>query len=360
MPNINDVLTPNAIKAYFDEYKRNVNTAPYLGEAMFPGVFQESLDMKFLTGEEDMPTVLKPTAYDAEVPLRDRVGVDLIQGEMPFYREGFLIKEVDRRLIQKANAAGDPVMKSAVAHIFKDMQRLVDGANSAAERMRWQILADANGSPKITINANGVNMVYNYDPNQKYYNNNYVALTGTSAWDQYSTSDPVKVLDTARQVMANKGVRITKAIMNRTTWNNVMQSVSLWNYALGTNASAGGVIYKSEDIAKAVIAANAKVEVIIYDKAFKSEAGSVTSYIPDNVVSLVPDGTLGETRYAMTPEGDKYIGSGDSLVNAVTVGTGIVITHKSYDVPVKEEIIAGQICMPSFEGMYTTYTIKTV
>lgn len=359
MPNINDVLTPNAISAYFDEYKRTANVAPFLGEALFPKIYQESLDMKFLTGEEDMPTVLKPTAYDAEVPLRDRVGVDLIQGEMPFYREGFLIKEVDRRNIQKAKAAGDPIMRAAMQHIYKDMTRLVDGADSAAERMRWQILADAAGSPKITINANGVSMVYNYDPNGKYYANNYLALTGTSKWDQYATSDPVKVLDTARQAMANKGVRVTKAVMNRNTWNDVMQSTALWNYALGTNASAGGVIYKSEDLAKAVIAANAKLEVIIYDKTFKSEAGSITSYIPDDVVSLIPDGTLGETRYAPTPEGDKYINSGDSLINAVIVNTGVVITRKSYDVPVKEEIIAGQICMPSFEGMYTTYTIKT-
>ena len=359
MANINDILTPKAISAYFDEYKRNANVAPFLGEALFPKVFQDELDLKFLTGEEDVPTVLKPTAYDAEVPLRDRVGVDLIQGEMPFYREGFLIKEIDRRNIQKAAAAGDSIAVAAMRHIYKDMQRLVDGANVAAERMRWQLLAASNGHPTVAINANGVSMTYNYDPNNKYSSGNYVALTGTSAWDQYSTADPVKNLDDARKAMAAKGVRITTVVMNENTWADVMKNTALWSYALGTNASAGGVIYKSEALAKAVIKDNTGLDVVIYNKTFKSEAGVLTTYIPDDVVSLLPEGTVGETRYAKTPEADKYLSAPDAGITVSRVDTGIFVSHKSWDIPVKEEIIAGQICLPSFEGMYQTYTIKT-
>lgn len=359
MATFRDLFTPNAIGAYFDTYKRDVNVAPYLGEVLFPGVFQDSLDIKFLTGEEGVPVVLKPTSFDAEVTIRDRVGVSMIQGEMPFFRDSFLIKENDRKLIKRAQSAGDPAAKEAMNHIFKDTVRLADGADVAAERMRWQLLANASGAPTITINANGVSMTYNYDPSGAYATGNYVALTGTSKWDQYATSDPVKDLDDARKAMAAKGVKITKAVMNRNTFNDLMKSTALWSYALATNASAGGVLYKSEALAKAVILENAQIQVIVYDKAFKNEAGSLTSYIPDDVVSLLPDGTVGETRYTSTPEADEYMGKADALINVAKVGTGIFITHKAWDVPVKDQIIAGQICMPSFEGMYTTYTIKT-
>ena len=354
-----EVITPKAIKIYIDESKRNVNAAPYLGEALFPAVKQAELDMKFFTGEEDMPTVLKPTAYDAEVPLRDRIGVDLIQGEMPFYREGFLVKEVDRRNIQRANASGDTAMKAAVSHVYKDAGRLVDGADAAAERMRMQLLAAVDGHPKITINANGVSMVYNYDPNNKYSSNNYLALSGTSMWTAYSTADPVKDLADAKTAMANKGIIVTRAIMSAKTFSDLKKNTALWSYAIATTGLAGGALFHSDALAKQIVKENAGVDIVVYNKSFKDESGNVTGFFADNVVTLIPDGSLGETRYAPTPEEDAYSGNDKASVEVAIVGTGVCVSHKHYDVPVKEEFIAGQVCMPSYEGMYSTYTIKT-
>lgn len=359
MPTLDNIITTDSIKTYFDEYKRNSNVEPYLGEALFPVVRQDSLDLKFMTGEEGLPVVLKPTAYDAEVPLRDRIGLTLVQGEMPFYREGFLVKEIDRREIQRANSASDPAMKAAVGHIYKDMRRLVDGANAAAERMRMQILAPTDGRPKITINANGVNMVYNYDPAGTYVANNYLALSGTSKWTAYSTADPVKDFDDAKTAMAGKGVRIVRAVMNNKTFSDMKKSTALWNYAISTLGVVGGTIFHSDALAKEIIFANTGIEIIVYNKQYVDEAGNTQYYIPNDVVAFIPEGTLGETRAAATPEEYAYAGKANAPVAVTVLSNGVSISTKSWDIPVKEEIIAGMIAMPSYEAMYTTYTIKT-
>lgn len=356
--NFNDIITPKSIAFSVDEYKRNSNVQPYLGEALFPSVKQDSLDMKFMTGEEDMPTVLKPTAYDAEVPLRDRIGVDLIQGEMPFYREGFLIKEIDRREIQRATSSGDTALVAAAGHIYKDARRLVDGADAAAERMRFQLIAPTDGSPKIVINANGVDMSYPYDPTGKFLASNYIGLSGTKRWTQYATADPVKDIADAVKVMSNRGKRITRIVMSSKTWGDVMKCASVWNYAISTTGANVGALFHSDALAKEVIRANTGITVIVYDKMFKNWAETATAYMPDDIVTFLPDGTLGETRYAVTPEEAAYAGLANAPVQVANVG-GVCVSHKHCDIPVKEEIIASQICMPSFEGMYSIYVMKT-
>lgn len=359
MPNVSELFTSDSFRLYVDEYRRNSNTAPLLGDALFPRVKQDSLSMEFMTAEEDTPTVLLPTAFNAEVPLRDRIGVEIVNGKMPFFREGFPIQETDIRNIMEANASTSQALKDAMRHIYKDSMRLVDGANAVTERMRMQILAPANGTPQITINANGINQVYNYDPNGRYVANNYMPLSGTSLWTAYATSDPVSDLSDAKDILEGKGIQATRVVMNKKTFNDLMKSQKLWDYAINSPGAAVGALFHSPAIAKRVVSENTGLEILVYNKAFKSENGTLTPFIPDNVAVLIPDGTLGETRYATTPEGYRAARGNTTLTTSI-VDTGVYVTYvNSNTVPIKEEIVAGQICLPSYEGMFSTYTIKT-
>lgn len=359
MPTINDLFTADSFRMYVDEYRRNSNTAPFLGDALFPRIHQDSLSLEYMVADEDTPTLLLPTAFNAEVPLRDRIGVDLVNGKMPFFREGFPIQETDIRNIMEANASSSPKARDAMRQIYKDSMRLVDSANATVERMRMQILANASGTPQITINANGINQVINYDPKGRYVSNNYAALSGTSVWTAYSTSDPVQNISDGKDALEALGIQAVRAVMNKKTFNDLMKSAAVWNYAINSPGAAVGALFHSPEIAKRVVSENTGVDILVYNKGFKDASGNFVPFIADNVVVLIPDGTLGETRFAPTPEGYRAARGNTNLATSV-VDTGVYVTYvNTTTVPIKEEIVAGMIALPSYEGIFKTYTIKT-
>ena len=58
----------------------------------------------------------------------------------------------------------DPYAAEVLSRIFDDANTLVEGADVVPERMIMQLLAPSDGSPKISIQADGVTYAYNYDP----------------------------------------------------------------------------------------------------------------------------------------------------------------------------------------------------
>lgn len=148
------LFSPAAIGANWTE---NVsNRIPYLGEGLFPARKQAGLDLKWIKGSKGIPVSLMPSAFDAKATFRDRIGVSKIETEMPFFREGFKIKERDRQDILRAQSANDPYVNAAIARVFDDANELIEGALVVGERERMQLLFPVNGNVGITIQANGV------------------------------------------------------------------------------------------------------------------------------------------------------------------------------------------------------------
>lgn len=359
MPNIADLFTANSFKSFVDDYRRNANVAPLLGDVLFPRIHQDALSLEYMVADEATPTLLLPTAYNAEVPLRDRIGVELVNGNMPFFREGFPIQETDIRNIMEAAASTSQKAKDAMRHIYKDSMRLVDSANATTERMRMQILGAVSGTPQIVINANNINQTINYDPKGKYSTQNYVALTGNSVWTTVATADPVQDIMDGVEALETLGKKARYAVMNKKTFNDLMKCDAVWAYAINSPGAAVGALFHSPAIAKRVIAENTGVDIIVYNKGFTDASGNFATFFPDNCVTLIPEGNLGETRYAPTPEGYRAARGNTTLTTSV-VDTGVYVTYVNANrVPVQEEIVAGQICLPTYEQIYSTYTIKT-
>ena len=130
-----------------------------------------------------------PSAFDAKATFRDRIGLAKLETEMPFFREGYKIKERDRQDILRAQESNDPYVAAAIARVFDDANDLIEGANVVAERERMQLLFPANGNMGIAIKANGVDYTYNYDPNGAWKASNYFELSGTALWTASATQD---------------------------------------------------------------------------------------------------------------------------------------------------------------------------
>ena len=352
--NLYELFTPAAIAMNWTEAASN--RIAYLGEGLFPARKQAGLDLKWIKGTHGVPVTLMPSAFDAKATFRDRIGVEKLETEMPFFREGFKIKEHDRQEILRAQSSADPYAQAVIARVFDDATDLIEGANVVPERERMQLLFPANGYSGITIKANGVDYTYNYDPSGTWRTNNYFALSGNALWTATSTADPFSDIQTAQDaVVARTGSKPVIAVMNSATFKLLRSVDAVKNRYLTTNGLSLGYL-TDQEIINVLKDTAGLTGVIIYDKMYKNENKVATKFVPDKYVALIPEGQLGSTCYGTTPEEADLMGKADAQV--AIVNTGVAITQVIDPHPVNVNTFASEIVLPSFERMDEVALLK--
>ena len=346
-----ELFSPVAIAANWTEAASN--RVPYLGEALFPAKKQAGLDLKWIKGAKGVPISLMPTAFDAKATFRDRIGVEKLETEMPFFREGFKIKERDRQDILRAQSSNDPYVAAAIARVFDDANELIEGANVVPERERMQLLFPVDGNAGIVIKANGVDYTYNYDPNGTWKTNNYF----TTDWaTSPSTADPFNDIQTAKDaIIAKTGTEVRVAVMNSTTFKLLRTNNAIKNRYLTTNGLSLGYLTDREIIEVLKDAAGLD-GVVVYDKQYRDESKAAHKFVPDNYVCLLPAGALGSTWYGTTPEEADLMGKTEHQV--AIVNTGVAVTQIIDPHPVNVNTFASEIVLPSFERMDEVALLK--
>ena len=348
------LFSPAAIGANWTE---NVsNRIPYLGEGLFPARKQAGLDLKWIKGSKGIPVSLMPSAFDAKATFRDRIGVQKVETEMPFFREGFKIKERDRQDILRAQSANDPYVNAAIARVFDDANELIEGALVVGERERMQLLFAKNGNVGITITANGVDYTYNYDPNGEWKATNYFEIQDDGKWNKPATADPFADIQTAKDaIAATTGSDMRIAVMNKATFANLRTNVTIKNRYLSKSGTAFGYLTDPEIIQ--ILKDTADLDgIVLYDKQFRNENKVASKFVPDGYVALIPAGALGETCYGTTPEEADLMGKGIAQVQIVE--TGIAVTQIVDPHPVNLNTFASEIVLPSYERMDEVALLK--
>ena len=349
------LFSPAAISANWTEVASN--RIPYLGEGLFPARKKAGLDLSWIRGSKGLPISLMPSAFDAKATFRDRPGLTKTETEMPFFREGFKLKEKDRQDILRASDSNDPYLDMVLANVFDDANNLLEGAMVVPERMRMALLVPTNGVPGISIQANGVDYTYNYDPNSEWSGSNYFVLTGPRVWTATTTADPFDDFRTAKNAVVDKtGNAPAIAIMNSATFNLLGKIDAVKNRFLTTIGKTVG--YISDADITAVFNDASGLTIVVYDKKYKDESGVVQKFVPDNYVALIPDGPLGSTYYGTTPE-EADLRSGANVQVSI-VNTGVAITQIVDPHPVNVNTFASEIVLPSYERMDEVALIKVV
>lgn len=329
MPTIFDVVTPKNTVAYFEGTERK----QYLGADLFPARKQLGLELSYLKGRGGLPIALQPAAFDALAPLRDRIGVEAINTEMPFFRERMLVQEKERQQINTFLSGNQSEQANLIlTEIYKDAENLISGAFVTQERMRMQVLS--TGRIQITATAEGRAVNYNYGllPEQ------FETLLSADRWTD-PTSNPLSQIEGWK---LKSGA--TRAICNGVTFNllrshpNVIDAVS---------GATGKKFVTTTDV-KAYFRDELGLSIFVYDEQFQASPTSAPEkFFPDNVFTLIPEGTLGETVYGTTPEeSDLMTGVVDAEVELVD--QGIAVTTRKHTHPVNVETIVSMINMPSF------------
>lgn len=353
MKSIYDLIDSKAIALYWNNVYSN--TIPYLGTALFPDKKKMGLKLEFLKGFRQLPVALMPSAFDAKPTLRGRIGVKDFSTKMPFFRESMKLNEEDRQqLLMFQEMANNEYAKQLMANIYEDRANLVSGALVQSERMRMSLLVD--GTIDIEApNKSGVvvQYKYNYDPEGEWVDSN--TDTVATNWSD-PDADIYGDIDRIKKDAQARGIILTRAICTTKTWSYICK-----NNAIKKDMNPVGyqnIIISDADVRRYLVE-KLGVTFTIYDKMYKTEAGQDKQFYPDNYVTFLPTGTLGNTWYGTTPEEADLMG-GNKDADVSIVNTGIAILSKKESLPVNLITSVSQIVLPSFERMGDVFVLKVV
>lgn len=340
-----DLVKAPELTSYWEEHHQDM--PPYLGEELFPADRKLGLKLDWIKGANGLPVVLKPSAFDVGAVPRPRIGFDKLSAEMPFFKESTYIDEELRQQLNMVMETGNQAYIDAVMNrVFADEMHLLEGARARREQMRMMALTTG----AIAITANG--QAYNYDYGIPSDHKSEV----TTSWST-TTSDPIEDMRKAMdKIEDDTGVRPTRGVCTRKTWGylRVNEKIIKSIFVL----SNGQVSALSDARLSQYLMDELGLELIVYGKRYKNDAGTATQFVPDDTVVLFPEGTLGNTWFGTTPEESDLMGTG--AANVSITDTGVAVTTVQKTDPVNVETKVTMICLPSFESADSVYILDVI
>lgn len=339
-----DLITSTELASYWTTLTEG-DTDSYIGEELFPSTKQIGIDIKWIKGAKGLPVMLKPSAYDTAAIPRPRLSFDKMEAEMPYFKES---KYIDERLRQQLNlviqTGNQEYIDAVIIKIFDDQTDLLRGAKATREVMRMMALTTGT----ISVVANGQNYFYDYDVTHK--------GNAATSWSDHENSDPIEDIRLAvEEVKTTTGRIITRCILNTVTWRHLRQNKNILQQIYVLNK--GEIKSISDATLKQYIKTELNISVEINDLKYADADGLDQKFVPDNTVTLLPDGDLGETVFGTTPEESDLMAS--NIANVSIVDTGVAITTIEHANPVNVETVVSMICLPSFPTADQIYIMDT-
>lgn len=330
------------------------NRMPYAGETLFGTSKQYDLTLSMFKGSKGLPVALKPSTFDAKATLRPRIGVAKLETEIPFFREAFKLTEKDRRQLVAFRTSAPELFANIIEKIYDDANGLVEGALAINEQMRWSLLTDMT----ITVSSNEADYDYDFDPSNSWHTDNYLALSGTSVWTDFVNSNPLEDIQTGIDKIANKtGETITKLYMNKITFGYLRQNNSI-KAAITVNNNSFATVSKIREL----FLSEFGVSIELYDKQFQKTQDNGTlvteKFLKDGYVVMLPDGQIGTTVFAYTPEEIDSAALENKGADVAVVETGVTLTSIIHEHPVTSEIICSELCLPTMTKADSIYVLK--
>ena len=335
-----DLVNSTALVAYWETLA--TQQPPYLGEELFPADQKLGLKLEWIKGAKGLPVVLLPSAYDVKAKKRDRIGFDKLSTQMPFFKESTNIDEEMRQQLNMVLETGNQVyIDSVINNVFDDEMRLLIGARAQRERMRMQALTTG----AISISANGQDYDYDYGIPENHKS------TVTTSW-----SDPAAtIIDDIREALdtieEDTGNRPTRAVCSSVTWKYFRKNEEIRNMILGNNTS----VPVKESAIRDLIEEELKLEIVVYNKKYKDEAGNDQKFVDDDVFVMFPAGALGTSWFGTTPEQSDLMAS--KAANVVITDVGVAVTTTETADPVNVDTKVSMIFLPSFESADEVYIL---
>lgn len=335
------------------------NKMDFAGKAFFPNRKKIGLSIKWMKTYKGLNAILKPSNFDALSTIRTREGFKEEHTEMVFFRESMVVKEEDMMKLLMVQDSNSPYLAEVLTSIYDDASKLLDAAEIAAEVMRMALLAPKDGKPEIKIGTGTVDsdqMVYgyNYDPDGTYKANHYLKLTDTDTWDKPETATPLTDIQTGTEYLKSIGIMPRYAMMNSKTFKYLYENKQIKNAII--TSSGRNVEFVDPATVKSIFTRTTDLIPIIYDKTYIDYDGDKKKFYPDDKVTIIGEGQLGNTYYGVTPEERTLMMNGK--VDISMFDDRIAIANKvEQGPPLKLTTTVSQLVIPSYEGINSTYVI---
>lgn len=327
MPTIFDFVNATEMVSYWETLTKD--RAPYLGETLFPSQKKLGLDLKWIKGSAGLPVVLKPSAFDAGAVPRARIGFDRLSAEMPFFKESLYIDEELRQQLNMVLETGNTTYIDAVLNrIFNDNTVLLEGAAARREQMRMMALT--TGAISITANGQDFDFDYGMPATHK--------VTVTTAWSNPAADIGADILTGLDLIEDDTGVRPTRALCDRKTWNSMLKNNDF-------KEANDQTVFNDRQL-KQYLMDQYGIEVVVYSKRYNNDSKAATPFVPADTFVLFPSGALGNTWFGTTPEESDLLGG--SAANVAITDVGVAVTSIQKADPVNVETKVTMISLPSF------------
>ena len=327
MPTIFDFVNATEMVSYWETLTKD--RQPYLGETLFPSQKKLGLDLKWIKGSAGLPVVLKPSAFDAGAVPRARIGFDRLSAEMPFFKESLYIDEELRQQLNMVLETGNTAYIDAVLNrIFNDNTVLLEGAAARREQMRMMALT--TGAISITANGQDFDFDYGLPATHK--------VTVTTAWSNPAADIGADILTGLDLIEDDTGVRPTRALCDRKTWNSMLKNNDF--------KEANDQTTFNDRQLKQYLMDQYGIEVVVYSKRYNNDSKAATPFVPADTFVLFPSGALGNTWFGTTPEESDLLGG--SAANVAITDVGVAVTSIQKADPVNVETKVTMISLPSF------------
>lgn len=356
---LRDAFTARSLGVMWNNYEKTLGAAPYLGRQKFGTRKQEGLSSRFIKGKNGLPVSLKASNFDAQAELRDVGGFSDIQNEMPFYRESYMVTErEEQEYANYANAENSGLANQVLREISKKPMMLIEGARVVPERQIWQLLAPADGVPKIDvqIGKEKYTVEYTTDNGAEHKKDHFVEISGTDKWDAPATATPLDdLIRVKRDFVKKTGYSLARFTMNTETWEMVLNAEDTKKQVLGITAYTGGIRLQQGQVVEYLRGYG--IEIEIYDKIYIDPADGQTKYfVPKGIVSAQSAGVyLGDYVFGTTPE-ERSGSLTDGTLSIVE--TGISVYTYATNHPINTHCVVSMIGLPTFEGMDSTLVMK--
>lgn len=343
MPLLETAVTAQNVVGF---YEATATQDESLGDRLFPAEKQLGLTLEYIKGSGNKAVQLRASAFDTRTTFRDRMPIELNSERMPFFKEGYLVKESDRQQLAIVEMTGNQTMIDTVlAKIFNDSANLILAAQARVQAMRMQVLATG----KLAIDSNGVKQEYDYSvpaDNQGTVANN---------WSDAENATPLKDIAEAVDKMADNGVAIEGAVMNNRTFGYLRDAKSTKRQIKGNVQNATPDVTNRE--LTEFLSNEYGVTVEVVKATNVGDDGQARKLFPDGHVTLIPNQTLGRTVYGTSPAEMDLTSRQDVDVSVVNTGVAVVTTMTTD--PVNKQTRAEMVTLPSFEGANLVYLMTT-
>lgn len=330
--NIFELVKADNLKVMWES---DENRAPYIGEAFFPNTRQKGLKFSFIKGKQGAPVALVGANWNTNVLYRDRIGVEELNGKLPFFKEAYKIDEETR---QEILSTKEEYLSTVVDRVFDDEMDLLEGAEVTAERMRMQLLSTGT----ITIVENGVNKQYDYgfEQDEQYKE---VDVLWSSA-----EADPLADLNEAIQAHEDRtGEKVEYCLMDKSLFRKIQNNAKVLEYF--ANLSTPN-LYPSYAQVLEFVQSQLDLTFVITNKKYREARdfeGEAVKFYPEDRFTLLSTADLGQTVYGTTPEEADLL-SGSSKASSVAVTSkGVAITTWNEVDPVNVNTKVSEVVIPT-------------